>query len=158
MSIIKRIIDIIAEPIAHIINLSITSFIVPDEMKIARVIPLFKAGDRSIISNYRPVSILPILSKFLDRVIYNRLLSYLDRLKILCDNQYGFRKNHSTSFALVDLYDKISDAIDSKETSVGIFVDLSKAFDTVNHDILFDNLEYYGIRGLPLRWITKLFQ
>ena len=134
MSIIKRIIDIIAEPIAHIINLSITGGIVPDEMKIARVIPLFKAGDRSIISNYRPVSILPSFSKFLERVIYNRLLSYLDRFKILCDNQYGFRKNHSTSFALIDLYDKISDAINSKETSVGIFLDLSKAFDTVNHD------------------------
>mgnify|MGYP002803405145 CR=1 FL=1 len=70
MSIIKRIIDIIAEPIAHIINLSITSGIVPDEMKIARVIPLFKAGDRAIVSNYRPVSILPSFSKFLERVIY----------------------------------------------------------------------------------------
>ena len=156
MSIIKRIIDIIAEPIAHIINLSIISGIVPDEMKIARVIPLFKAGDRSIISNYRPVSILPSFSKFLERV-YNRLLSYLNRFKILCDNQYGFRKNHSTSFALIDLYDKISDAIDSKETSVGIFLDLSKAFDTVNHNILFDKLEYYGIRGLPLRWIKNYF-
>ena len=84
-------------------------------------------------------------------------MSYLDRFKILCDNQYGFRKNHSTSLALIDLYDKISDAIDNNETSVGIFLDLSKAFDTVNHDILFDKLEYYGIRGLPLRWIKNYF-
>ena len=66
-----------------------------------------------------------------------------------------FRKNHSTSLALVDLYDKISRAIDRKETSVGIFLDLSKAFDTVNHNILFDKLEHYGIRGLPLQWIKS---
>jgi hypothetical protein len=84
-------------------------------------------------------------------------LAYLDKFKILYDNQYGFRKNHSTSLALIDLYDKISDAIDRKETSVGIFLDLSKAFDTVNHEILFDKLEHYGIRGLPLQWIKSYF-
>ena len=115
MSIIKQSINIIAEPFTHIINLSITSGIVPDEMRIACVIPLFKAGDCAIFSNYRPISILTSFSKFLERIIYNRLLSYLDRFKILCDNQYGFRKNHSTSFALIDLYDKISSAIDRKE-------------------------------------------
>ena len=84
-------------------------------------------------------------------------MAYLDKFKILYDNQYGFRKNHSTSLALIDLYDKISDAIDRKETSVGIFLDLSKAFDTVNHEILFDKLEHYGIRGLPLQWIKSYF-
>ena len=157
MSIIKQFINIIAEPLSHILNLSIASGIVPDDMKIACVIPLFKAGDRAIFSNYRPVSILPCFSKFLERAMYNRLLAYLDKFKILYDNQYGFRKNHSTSLALIDLYDKISDAIDRKETSVGIFLDLSKAFDTVNHEILFDKLEHYGIRGLPLQWIKSYF-
>jgi hypothetical protein len=78
----------------------------------------------AIFSNYRPVSILPTFSKFLGRIIYNRLLSYLDRFRILCDNQYVFRKNYSTSFALIDLYDKISSAIDRKEISVEI-LDLS---------------------------------
>ena len=82
-------------------------------------------------------------------------MAYLEKFMILRDNQYGFRKNHSTSLALVDLYDKISSAIDRKETSVGIFLDLSKAFDTVNHNILFDKLEHYGIRGLPLQWIKS---
>ena len=129
-----------------------TRYIVPDEMKIARVIPLFKSGDQEAFANYRPVSILPCFSKFLEKVIYNRLLSYITNLGIFCNNQYGFRKGHSTSLALVDLYDKISSAlaIDRKEYSVGIFLDLSKAFDTVNHNILLDKLSYYGIRGLPL--------
>ena len=121
-------------------------------MKIARVIPLFKAEDRDVFTNYRPISILPSFSKFLERMIYNRFLEYLNKYNILCDKQYGFRRNHSTSLALVDLYDKISSAIDQKEIAVGIFIDLSKAFDTVNHGILFDKLKYYGIRGLALEW------
>ena len=72
-------------------------------MKIARVVPLFKAGDRSLFTNYRPVSILPSFSKFLEKVVYSRFYNYLCKLEILCDNQFGFRKNHSTSLALIDL-------------------------------------------------------
>ena len=85
----------ISEPLAHIINLSIAHGIVPDQMKIARVVALFKAEDPSLFTNYRPVSILPSFSKFLERIIYNRILDYLTNLHILCDNQFGFRKNHS---------------------------------------------------------------
>ena len=83
MSIIKQCIDIVSTPLAHIINLSISNGIVPDEMKIARVIPLYKSGDRELIVNYRPVSILPSFSKFFERVIYNRLLNYIDKHEIL---------------------------------------------------------------------------
>ena len=150
-------INAISQPLTHIINLSITHGIVPDEMKIARVIPLFKADDRDVFTNYRPVSILPSFSKFIERIIYNRFLEYFNKYSILSDKQYGFRKNHSTSLALVDLYDKISTAIDQKEIAVGIFLDLSKAFDTVNHSILFDKLKYYGIRGLALDWVKSYF-
>ena len=157
MSIIKQSINFISSPLAHIVNLSIMHGIVPDQMKIARVVPIFKSGDKAIFSNYRAFSILPCFSKFLERIVYNRIFNYLSDFHILCDNQYGFRKKHSTTHALIDLYDKISSALDHKEYAVGVFLDLSKAVDTVNHEILFDKLYYYGIRGLALDWVESFF-
>ena len=94
--------------------------------------------------------------KLLERIVYNRIINYVDKFDI-SDHQYGLRKNHSTSQALLQLYNKISAAIDRKEFTVGIFLDLSKALDTVNHDILFDNLEHYGIRGVALDWMKNYF-
>ena len=131
MNLIKETINLVISPLASIINLSITSGIVPKQLKIARVIPLYKSGEQDIFTNYRPVSVLPAFSKILERVMYNRVLKFLNKNNILSDNQYGFRKHHSTSYALTCLYDKISSAIDNKEYTVGIFIDLSKAFDTV---------------------------
>ena len=116
-------------------------------MKIVRVVPIFKSGDQTLFTNYRPISVLPCLSKFLERIIYNRILLHLNNFNILYDNRYGFKRNHSTSLALVDLYDKISLALDRKEFAAGVFIDLSKAFDTVNQNILFNNnnrfIQYY---------------
>ena len=92
LSIIKRSICSVSSPLTHIVNLSITHGIVPDELKIARVIPIFKSGDKALFSNYRPISVLPCFSKFLERIIYNRIINYLNDSDVLCDNQYGFRK------------------------------------------------------------------
>ena len=87
--------------------------------------------------------------------MYKRLLAFLDRHKILSDTQFGFRKDHSTSYALTKLYDKISCAIDKREITVGVFVDLSKGFDTVDHNMLLEKLDEYGIRGLALNWFRS---
>jgi Reverse transcriptase (RNA-dependent DNA polymerase) len=104
--------------------------IVPDDLKIAKIIPIYKCDDKKIISNYRPISVLPVFSKILERLIYNRLLNFIDQQCILSRSQYGFRKNISTAMALVDLIDKISSSIEKNEYTIGIFIDLAKAFDT----------------------------
>ena len=137
MSLIKETITLISSPSTQIFDLSITSGTVPMELKIARFVPLIKAGHKSIFSNYRPISVLPAFSKIVEKLVYNRVIdNYLSKYKILSDNHFGFRKHHSTEYVLALVYDKISSAIDNNEATVGIFIDLSKAFDTVNHQIL----------------------
>ena len=122
ISLIKETITSISSPLTHIFNLSTTSGMVPVELKIARVVSLFKPGDKSIFSNYRPISVLPSFSKILEKLVYNGLIDYLSKYKILFDNQFGFRKHRSTEYALALLYDKISSAIDSNEVTVGILI------------------------------------
>ena len=103
MSMIQLTIQVISKPLLHIINLSFTSGIVPSYLKISRIIPSFKSGDKSIFGNYRPISILPAFSKSFEKAYYNRLANYLHKSNILSNDQYGFRKGYSTSYALIDL-------------------------------------------------------
>ena len=124
-------------------------------MKIARVIPIFKTGDVQEFSNYRPISILPQFSKILEKIFHSRLTSFLNNKQILYEGQYGFRKKHSTSMAICELVEEITTAMDNSMSTVAVFIDLKKAFDTVDHNILLNKLEHYGIRGLALSWIQS---
>ena len=142
-------------PLTHVMNLSIAYGVFPDELKIARVIPIFKSGDSDVFSNYRPVSVLALFSKILERLMYVRLLEFINENKILYKLQFGFREGHSPDLALMYLVDKLSQSLENGEYVLGVFLDFSKAFDTVNHDILFQKLEVYGIRSISLNWFKS---
>ena len=110
-----------------------------------------------LFSNFRPVSVLPLFSKILERLMYNRLLAFIEKHNLLYSYQFGFRVGHSPGLALIYLIDKISNALDNGECVIGIFLDVSKAADTVNHDILLKKLDHYGIRGVALDLLRVIF-
>ena len=149
-------IDILAPMVAHLINCSQREGIFPENAKIARVIPIYKnKGSKQIYENYRPISLLPIFSKIIERLIYNKVFEFLVRYEIIFDSQYGFRGGHNTTHATLDFLGSIEDAMEKNEHAIGIFCDLSKAFDTLNHDILLLKLEHYGIKGKALNWFES---
>ena len=152
VNLLKKIIHFIVSPLTHIFNLSIASGIFPNSLKIAKVIPIYKKDDSSTVSNYRPISILPAISKILEKIIHQRLYDFLNCNNLLIPNQFGFRKSHSTDHAIIQLYDKIINSFSKKEHAISIFMDLSKAFDTIDHKILICKLSHYGIRGTVLSW------
>ena len=124
----------------------------------ANVIPIFKLGENTRVNNYRPVSVLPVISKILERLMYDRLLNFLNKHKFFYTNHFGFQKKHSIYMALLTLVDQISNALENGNSVIGIFLDFSKAFDTVDHEIILMKLEYNGIRGVPLQWFTNYIQ
>ena len=147
--------DILCGPLSKIINMSFTTGIHPNNLKISETIPVFKKGSRLSISNYRPISLLSNLNKIFEKVIFNRVYDFLENHKILYEHQYGFRKQHSTTHALINITEKIRGALDNKLMAFGIFIDFQKAFDTVNHNILIRKLDHYGIRGCVNNWFLS---
>ena len=127
----------------------------PDQFKVAGVVPIHKKGSSFLVSNYRPISLLSIFNKVIEKVMYNRIISYLDKFYILQNNQFGFRSMHLTTHAIFLLTNKIQRSIDNGTNSCGIFLDLCNAFDTVDHRIILDKLKYYGIRGVANHWFAS---
>ena len=150
--VVKECIHYIVNPLCDIFNMSLSSGTVPDELKTAKKNPLFKKDNPECIENYRPVALLSIFAKLLERLMYNRLYEFLTKNNILIIEQFGVRKNYSTSLSIMCFSDYILQEIDKGNFCCGVFMDLSKAFDTIDHHILLQKLYLYGIRGLPLQW------
>ena len=150
--IVKGVAKEILYPLTVIFNRSLSTGKVPDSLTIAKVIPIHKKDDKEIFSNYRPVSVLPCFSKILERLIFNRCIEFIENNNILNAKQVGFRAHHSTYMAIMQLVDKINNAVEKNETTIGVYLDLSKAFDTIDLDILLHKLDYYGFREIVLDW------
>ena len=147
--------SVISKPLEIIFNLSLVNGCVPNQFKLANLIPIYKSGSHRQLGNYRPISLLSNSNKILEKLVYKRLLKFLEWKSVLFDKQFGFRPGYSTQYAMLSIIDKIQSAIDNRSTSCGIFLDFSNVFDTVNHDILVKKLEYYGVRGIVKNWFVS---
>ena len=149
--ILKATIDIITPYLVVLFNKCIKEGVFPNSFKLAEVIPLFKGGDRQDPDRYRPISLLPTIGKLFEKILSIRVLKFLSKHEIVSKHQIGFRAKFSTDYAFVDIYDKLINNLDKGLSSCAIFLDLAKAFDSVDHRILLKKLDYYGIRGKALQ-------
>jgi len=152
---LKKIIDIILTPVHHIIKLSFENGFVPTQLKIAKVVPVYKSGDRLSMDNYRPISLLPTFSKIIEKIVSLRLLKFFDQNSILSQWQFGFRPRHSTLHPMVHFMNHVSEALNKKQHAIAIFCDLRKAFDTCDHEILCNKLQACGVGGTELLWFRS---
>ena len=159
---LKCIAPSIIKPLTLIINQIMKTGVFPNKMKFAKVIPIYKKDDPTQVTNYRPISLLPVLSKVVEKTIAKQLSEYFEENKLFNQNQYGFRTGHSTEHAALELVDKITSQMDNNETPINIFLDLSKAFDTIDHNILLDKLKYYGLDDTAIKlfrsYLTNRYQ
>ena len=152
---IKCVSESIAYPLTRMANLSFEQGVFPEELKLAIITPIYKAKDPMFFNNHRPISLLSVFSKILERLMYNRLLRFINRYNFFNKYQFGFRNKHSTLMALIILLENMTKALDDGKCAIGIFLDFQKAFDTVDHCILLDKLYMYGIRGIAHDWFLS---
>ena len=143
------------KPLCHVLSLSIRQGVFPIELKLAKVLPIYKSDDKRQLKNYRPISVLPFISKIFEKIVADSVIDFLEDNDILYSKQFGFRKRHSTTHAIIALTEKVSMALDSGKIVGGVFLDLKKAFDCVSHDILLNKLYAYGIRGSLMQWFQS---
>ena len=155
MSLLIDGVDIITKPVSVLINRCLDNSLFPTAEKRAMIIPIYKAGSKMHLDNYRPISILAVLSKVFERVVQQQVYDYLEQNKLLSQSQFGFRKGSSTQHAVTLLSDAIRQAMDTGMLTGTVFVDLSKAFDTVDHARLLSKLPIYGILNRELKWFES---
>ena len=153
--VVKAVLPAIARPLAYIFNKSLETGLIPDKLKVARTCPIFKSGKHELLTNYRPISCLPILSKYLEKIVHKRLSKFLISNNLLYKHQYGFQSNKSTVSPLINILNFISEAFNNNEIAVAVFLDYQKAFDLVDFDILLLKLKKLGINGIPLKWFDN---
>ncbi len=152
---LKLIFPYIASALLKIINKSFISGVFPDILKIARVIPLHKGGDIGNLINFRPISLLSSVSKVFERAMFNKMLSFINKYHILSDSQFGFRKNHNTELAVLHALNYITKSLDNNTPVLGLFIDVAKAFDSLDHNVLLDKLYLLGFRGASHSWLAS---
>ena len=152
---LKKIALNLVDVLTHLFNLSVFEGTFPDKLKCAYVLPLFKKGNKKDKNNYRPISLLSSISKIFERAIKVRMLSYLKNMQFFNDAQFGFREGISTEEAVLAFTSSINKGLDDKKLCAGLFVDITKAFDMVDHDILIDKLYLAGFRGFILSWFSS---
>ena len=141
--------------LAIIFNQSISGGIFPDQMKLAEVFPLYKGKDSDYIINYQPISLLVTMAKVIEKLVYQRTIKFIEKHELLYNSQYGFRSKRSCEHAILELVGNVLDSKNAKQHSCAVFLDLSKVFDTLDHKILLDKLDKYGIRGICNNWFSS---
>ena len=152
---LKTLVPVLLRPLTLIINQSLTTGIFPDQLKIAKVLPIHKKDETTAMDNYRPISLLPAISKVFEKAAHIQLSNYFTQNKLFYHSQYGFREDHSTELAALELVDRIHLDLDKRKYPIAIYMELSKAFDTLDHNILLNKLKYYGVKNTELSWFQS---
>ena len=155
IKLLKLLRSIVSDPICLLINDSFLTGQFPDKLKLAKTMPLHKKGSTLNMNNYRPISQLFVSSKIYEKIMYARLYQFLEKSELFYSLQFGFRAKHSTNHALISITETIKESIDNNKFGCGVFLGLRKAFDTVNHEILLEKRQHYGVRGKAFNWFQS---